>query len=330
MSARRWLMGGLAGAGLLAAVRGGAAAQAPPQPPAAAAPAAPATADAPAAVVNGETITVAEVEALLKQLGPSPTALPEATRREQMRDALAALMDDLLVDQFLRTNSAAVAPAAVEQKMAELAEALKKEKDSPTVAEFCKRTNQTEADLRKNLARSLRWEGYVAAQVGDADLRRYYAENKDFFDKTYVRASHIALHVPPDMPAVEVAKRQAQLSALKADIAAGKMTFEAAAAQFSECPVSKDRGGDLGWFSRKLDVEEVIARTAFGLPVGQVSDVVQSGWGLHLLKVTDRKPGETSDFDKVKEDVRGLYGAELRERLLVQLRLSAKIDVKLP
>jgi parvulin-like peptidyl-prolyl isomerase len=324
MSARRWLMRGLVGAGLLAAI-GSAAAQAPAQPPAAAA-----TADAPAAVVNGETITMAEVEALLKQLGPSPTALPEATRREQMREVLAALMDELLIDQFLRTNSPAVPPAAIEQKMAELAEALKSQKDSPTVADFCKRTNQTEADLRKNLSRSLHWEGYVASQVSDADLRRYYAENKDFFDKVYVRASHIALCVTPDMPVVEVARRQAQLSALKADLVAGKMTFEAAAAQFSECPISKDRGGDLGYFRRKLDVDEAIARTAFNLPVGQVSDVVQDGWGLHLLKVTDRKSGEASDFDKVKEAVRDLCGAEMRDRLLVQLRLSAKMDVKLP
>src|SRR4051794_29671537 len=115
MSARRWLMSSLAGATLLAGA-GRAAAQATP------APAGQATAAAGvAAVVNGETIPMADVEKAVRQFAPSPTPLSEATRRERMRDALASLIDAVLIDQFLRENSVPVPPGAVEQKMAELA-----------------------------------------------------------------------------------------------------------------------------------------------------------------------------------------------------------------
>jgi parvulin-like peptidyl-prolyl isomerase len=324
MSARRWLMSSLAGATLLAGAGGRAAAQAPP------APAGQATAAAgTAAVVNGETISMADVEKAVKQFGPSPTPLPEATRREQMRDALASLIDSVLIDQFLRTNSAPVPPAGVEQKMAELAAKLKEEKK--TVAEFCTLTGQTEVDLRKGIERVLRWEGYVAARGTDAELQRYHAQNKDFFDGVHVRASHIFVAVPPNMPQAEVEKLAAQLAALKADVVAGKITFEEAAKKYSQCPVTAPNGGDRGYFTRKLMVEEEFARAAFALPVNQVSEVVRTGLGLHLIKVTDRKPGkQPSDFNTAKDDVRFLYGAELYESVLTQLRQAAKLDVRLP
>ncbi len=132
------------------------------------------------------------------------------------------------------------------------------------------------------------------------------------------------------MPRAEVEKLSAQLAALRADIVAGKITFEDAVKKYSQCPVTAPNGGDRGFITRKLMVEEEFARAAFALPANQVSEVVQSGLGLHLIKVTDRKAGEPSDFNKVKDDVRFLYGAELYESVLMQLRQAARLEVYLP
>jgi peptidyl-prolyl cis-trans isomerase C len=77
-------------------------------------------------------------------------------------------------------------------------------------------------------------------------------------------------------------------------------------------------------------VDEAFARAAFALPVGQVSDVVQSEYGLHLIKVTDRKPGQASDYTKIEEQVQQIYAWDLRQSIIAQMRKTAKIEVNLP
>src|SRR5262249_35046207 len=91
-----------------------------------------------------------------------------------------------------------------------------------------------------------------------------------------------------------------------------------------------DKGGDLGYVPRKWMVEEPFARAAFAMEAGQVSDVVETEFGLHLIKVTDRKAGPGSDFAKIKEDVLHVCIEDMYMNLLGQLRKSAKIEINLP
>ena len=73
-----------------------------------------------------------------------------------------------------------------------------------------------------------------------------------------------------------------------------------------------------------------VARPAFALQIGQVSEVIRTDYGLHLIKVTDRKPGQASEYDKIKEAVREFCIEDLHQQLLVQQRKAAKIDINLP
>ena len=77
-------------------------------------------------------------------------------------------------------------------------------------------------------------------------------------------------------------------------------------------------------------LDENFARAAFALKVGEVSDVVQSEYGLHIIKVTDRKPGTPSDYEKMKDEVRDFCVEEMRQSLVAQERKTAKIEVNLP
>src|SRR5207245_2012426 len=99
-----------------------------------------------------------------------------------------------------------------------------------------------------------------------------------------------------------------------------------AARKFSQC-TSAPNGGDVGYFSRKGVVAEEFARAAFTLKVGEVSDVVVSDYGMHLIKLTERKPGQPSSFEKVKDDVRMMAAEELRQALLAQQRKSARVQI---
>jgi peptidyl-prolyl cis-trans isomerase C len=281
----------------------------------------------PAATVNGEAITFGQLEPILKAVGPIPVELPEAQRREMQREALSMLIDDLLLQQFLRKNAPAVNPAEIDKKMAELAAGLKN-KDK-TLQDFYKETGQSEGDLRTNLSNVLAWSGYADKRVTEAEVRKYYDTYKDFFDKVTVRASHICLRVPADAADKDRAAARTKLLDLRAQIAAGKLDFAEAAKRHSQCPTGPG-GGDIGSFPRKFVVDENFARAAYALKVGEVSDVVQTDFGLHVIKVTERKPGQPSDFAKIKEEVKDFYLEELRHQILVQLRKEAKIEIHLP
>jgi peptidyl-prolyl cis-trans isomerase C len=284
-------------------------------------------ANATVAVVNGEPIPRAELDAALKLRPPVVMPLTASQQRQMQQEALAALIDELLVRQFLRQNAPPADPAAVSKQMTELDRGLMSQGKS--LAEYLRETKQTEAQLRASLGLMTQWNAYAAKKITDADLAKYYAENKDFFDKTTVRASHIVLRVQADAPPAERDAARQKLTALRQDIVAKKITFADAATKHSQCP-SAPKGGDLGYFARKWMVEEPFAKAAFALRPGELSDVVATDYGFHLILVTDRKVGSPSTFELSKEDVRDCLLEELRQTTLADSRRTAKVDVKLP
>ena len=134
--------------------------------------------------------------------------------------------------------------------------------------------------------------------------------------------------MPATASEAEKQAARAQLAALKADIAANRITFEDAAKKHSACP-SKVQGGDIGYFPRKFAVEENFARAAFVLKPGEISDIVQTDVGFHLIKVVDRKAGQTSTYDRLKEEVREVASEEMRQKLLAQQRKLSKVEIML-
>src|SRR5262249_39621660 len=155
--------------------------------------------------------------------------------------------------------------------------------EGKTLEQFCRETGQTAAEIREEFSTMFRWRDYVKARLSDADVKRYYDENKDFFDGVTVRASHIVLPLAPSAAEAEKQAARDKLLALRQEIVTGKLDFAEAAKKHSQCPTAPN-GGDIGFFPRKGLVDEAFARAAFALPAGQVSDVVQTEFGLHLIK----------------------------------------------
>jgi peptidyl-prolyl cis-trans isomerase C len=281
----------------------------------------------PAAVVNGEPITIEEVEAVLMHEPPSAKPPTEVQRRQMQLEALSLLIDDRLIQQFLKKNGPPVSPLEVNKKMAELESSLKAQGRS--MADFLKENGLTAAQLQADAVKMLQWAGFVRQQIKDADLHRYYDENKDYFDQIKVRASHIVLRVSASTTPEEVKDSRAKLEKLRQEILSGKIDFAEAARKHSQCPSSQD-GGNIGYFFRKYTVQEPIAKAAFAMKVGDVSEVIQSDYGLHLIKVTDRKAnGTPSDFEKIKEEVREACAMEMMNNLVARERQAAKIEINL-
>jgi peptidyl-prolyl cis-trans isomerase C len=314
MGVRRWVAKGLAGAVVLTTLAGGVRAQGNVTQP----PAAPKL----AAVVRGEPILLSDVDAVLKS-HPLPTE-PTALQRKQMQmETLGMMIDELLMRQFVRKNGPPIDPNQVNKHLADLTEELKKK--GHTLQDFLRENNQTEAELRAEMQNMLQWAEYVKVNVHEPDVHRYYDENRDFFDKVTVRVSHIVIRVSPTAPVSERDTARAKLLALRQDIVASKIEFGEAAKKHSQC-TSAPAGGDIGYIARRYMVEENLARTAFSLKVGEVSDVVQTDYGLHLVKVTDRKPGQPSEYAKIKDDVREIYIEELMHSIVAQERKRAETE----
>jgi peptidyl-prolyl cis-trans isomerase C len=283
--------------------------------------------DKPAATINGKPIFVADVDAVLKMQPPMNPPPSAAQQRLMKHEALEMLMDDAILRQFLKKHAPAVAPDEDAKKFAELLAGLKAQ--NKTLADFLKETGQTEQQLHGDLHKMLQWAAYVKNSMSEDDLKRYFADYRDYFDRITVRVSHILIRVPPSVGSAEREQARAKLQTVRQQIMAGTLDFGEAAKKYSQC-VSAPSSGDIGFIPRKWAVDETLARTAFALKVGEISEVVQTDFGFHLVKVTERKPGQPANFEAVKEEVRESFVEELRLGVLNKERKEARIEVFLP
>ena len=284
------------------------------------------TPEKPAAVVNGDPISVGEVKAVL-EARPSPVPLPAAQQRELRQAALDMLIDDLLMRQFLRKHGGQVQAAEIQKEIDDLQAILKK--DGKNVEQILRDGKQTVEQFRADIAARVQWRNYLRSRLSDQEIKTYYDANKVFFDKVFVRASHILVKVQGNSSAAEKQAAREKLTTLRQDILGGKTTFEEAAKKYSECPASKVKGGDIGPFPYKFAVVEPFAKAAYNAKVGEITEIVTSDFGLHLIKVTERTPGEASNFDSLKDRIREVYAQEQEwyQRILSDQKKSGKIEV---
>jgi peptidyl-prolyl cis-trans isomerase C len=148
--------------------------------------------------------------------------------------------------------------------------------------------------------------------VSDKQVRAYYNEHPDQFRRPeQVKASHILIEVPADASAKKKAEALASIRALQQRIKNGE-NFANLAMESSDCP-SKTKGGDLGFFSREQMVQP-FSEAAFALQPGQVSDVVTTRFGYHLIRVTDRREAQTMAFNDVKAAISNHLRQEQEEK----------------
>lgn len=278
-----------------------------------------------AAKVNGETISLTDVKSVLEQR-PSPVPLAKEQERAVRKAALDMLVDDTLMRQYLRRVVPMPNPVDVDKVLEDLKSALRKQ--NKTLDQFLREEKQSEQQLRGDIITDLQWKTLLANRFSETEAKAYFEANRPFFEKVQVKASHILIKVAPTAPSAEREDYKARLENLRSMILNGKLTFEEAAKKYSECPSKKD-GGDLGYFTYKFMVVEPFARTAFATPPHEISQVVTTELGLHLIKVTDRTAPDPTPFDALKDIVRKTMAQEqnLFRTILEEQRRSSKIEL---
>jgi parvulin-like peptidyl-prolyl isomerase len=281
-----------------------------------------------AATVNGEKIFVGDIRKLLDRQ-PYPLSLTEAQKKEIRSTVLDSLVEDALMRHYLAKNVPQVSQTDFNKAVAELQEALKKL--NKTYEAFLKEEGQSEEQLRRDIIARLQWKNILLRMLPDDKAKAYYDANKIFFDKVEVRASHIMIQLPDNASKEQRDAAAQKLLVLRQEIAAGKATFEDLAKQHSDCVVSKGKGGDIGKFPYKFIVYPEFSSAAFAMKVGDISGVVTTAKGVHLIKVTERTPGVASNFELIKEAVREIWAQDenLIPRILAEQRKLGDIRVSL-
>lgn len=281
-----------------------------------------------AAVVNGEPVFVDQLDATLKARPLVAGTLPPGQRDALRRAMLDGLVEDVLLRQFVTRHCPPVDPAEIDGHLKGLAEGLAKQGKTP--ADYYREVGQTEAEVRRNWTAMLAFHKYAERVGTESELKAYFAANRDVFDRVQVRASVILGRVSGSATPGELVAARERLAKLKADIAAGRVTFADAARKHSLDP-SAPLGGDLGLFARRdVVVDPDVARAAFAAKPGDLVGPLDTEFGPALVQVVERTAGQPATFEQVVEWVKECYADDLRGRLLVKLRKEGSVQVLLP
>jgi peptidyl-prolyl cis-trans isomerase C len=281
-----------------------------------------------AATVNGEVIRLDQVDAVLKRRPPTDVPLTEGQTRALRREVVEAMIDDALLKQFLRQHGPKIDPAEVEKHLQALAVSLRKR--GKTLAEFYRESGKTEAEVRDTWTILFQYQKYIDSRATEAELRKYHEAHRDLFDGVTAKVSHIVQRVGRNAPPGERATARHKLAQIRADILAKKITFAEAARKYSIDPTAV-KGGEIGYISPRGGlVEEAFAKAAFALKVGEVSEPVDTEYGVHLILVSERRPGTPSKFETVADLVRECYAEDIRQQLIAGLRKQVPIQVMIP
>jgi len=292
-----------------------------------------------AAVVNGQVITLSEVE---QRAAPELARMqvPMAERAEARQKVLKQALDVLIGEKLL------------EAQVKELNIEISDQEIDLGIQDVLKQNHLEQAQFEQ----ALRSEGYTmasyrefmrghmakmklinakvraAVNVSDEDLKAEYASwAKQQQGEVEVHARHILIPVKPAAPQEEVEKARAKAQALADEARKPGVNFTELAKSKSEGSSAAD-GGDLGWFGKGVMVP-AFEKVAFSMDVGKISDPVRTQFGWHVIRIEEKRAIGVKQFDEVKDELREKMTRSQMERetasYVAQLRQQATVEVKL-
>ena len=284
--------------------------------------------------VNGVAITRAELDRATQAI-LGQNRMPAPTDPEQKKKIEEAALNQIVAAEVLYQ-------AAKKQDFPDLDKKVEAKFDEgkskfPTKEDFekaLKENNITVQELKDLLRRDIIINNYIEKQISSKititteQAKKFYDENLDKFKKPEsVKASHILIGVDPKATPEEKLKAKQKADDLLKQVKGGA-DFAEIAKKDSTCPSGKN-GGDLGDFSRGQMVKP-FEDAAFGLKQGEVSGVVETQFGYHIIKATGKTEGGATPFDQVKGKIEEyLKGTEVQKQVMAkveELKKSAKIE----
>lgn len=291
----------------------------------------------PVATVNGEPISLAELDKAFNSAVESAGIKAADLKPEQKLEGYRQLTDDLIMEKLLTkaAEGQAVSDADVDAELAKIKGQFPSEEEfNKQLAEAGQSPDKLKTSIKQMLTQQKWMESKIGAQgeVTPEEVQKFYDENKaEFQEPETVKASHILFMVNKD-DSEDVVKAKLA-AAKKAATRAKKEDFTKLAKELSEEPGAKETGGDLGYFSKDRMVPE-FAEAAFTQKVNTVGEPVRTQFGWHVIKVTDKKPAGTLPYDEVKDKLTAYLKTDKQRKaaqeVFKSLRDSAKIENTLP
>lgn len=278
------------------------------------------------AVVDGIKIKQKEVDVYVDFIIKQDTAGEVASDKEQLKSLEASIIDSLVVIKLLEKYAEDTGITVSREEINEWIESVAGEYSSEREFEKDlkdKGINRSflENEYKGQMLRSKIFEKIAEdVTVTDEEVKQYYEDNKDtlFLVPVSVKASHILAMFPWKRNNSEESKEGREEAREKIELVQRKLNngedFEELARQYSDDEGTASDGGDLGYISKGQMVEE-FDKVLFSLDTGEVSDIVETEYGFHIIKVYDKKEEYIQDFDEVRGSI---------ETYLTNLYKSAK------
>jgi peptidyl-prolyl cis-trans isomerase C len=253
--------------------------------------------------VNGETVNKAEFDRAIAALearngGP----VPAQQRDRILREVLDQIVSYKLLIQESRAQKVTVEDSEVDARIKEIQGQFPNEDAFKQMLTSRKTTiEQVRGDVRQDITVQKLIASAIADKVAvkPEQVTDFYAKNPDQFKQPErVRASHILITVPKGADAAAKAAARTKAADILKDVKAGK-DFAALAKQHSQDPGSAQNGGDLGFFQQGQMVGP-FNDVAFKLTPGQVSDLVETEFGFHIIKVAEKQTARAVPLDEVR------------------------------
>jgi peptidyl-prolyl cis-trans isomerase C len=288
------------------------------------------------AKVNGTVIGEKEVKQEMSMLRQQMAGRVSQQQLDSMgpmlrQQAVTNLVNRALLTQAAEKEDITVTPDQVEARYEEI------KGNFPSEEAFeaqLGRSNLTPDEFRVEVERGMKLEQLVDMKTADIeapteeDAKAFYDSNTTSFNTPEkVRASHILIKVEDSDTELSKEQKKAKIDDLRQQLLAGADMAELAK-ENSDCP-SRDKGGDLGFFGRGQMVKP-FEDAAFALEVGQISPVIETQFGYHVIKLTDKEAAGTTPFEDVKDNIID-YLAEMKKQdamnaYMTSLREGASIE----
>lgn len=282
--------------------------------------------------VNGKDVTRTEFEHLIKNMEASQGQVPAERRDEIYRGALDQLVTYTVLSQELTARSIAVPDAEIDTFVRGIRQQFK---DDAAFKKALADRGTTEQKLRDDARTNMGINKLVEAEIAsvqpatEAEARDFYQKNpKEFEQPEAVRASHILIRADQNADAAAKAKARGEAEAVLTKAKAGE-DFGQLAKQHSS-DGSAQQGGDLNFFPRGQMVP-AFEQAAFALQTGQISGIVETQFGYHIIKVTDRRAASVVPFERVDQQIRQFLTEKNKkaraDSFVAELKKKARIEV---
>jgi peptidyl-prolyl cis-trans isomerase SurA len=288
-----------------------------------------------AAVVNEEVITSFELDKEYQQMQKEQEKLPASEKMGLRSAALNRLVDKKLIDQKIRELDIKVGDDEVRLAIEDVKKqnGMTQEALVQALAGQGLSFEQYRAQLKEQLERLRLMSQEVRSkiQVGERETRDYYDANRAKYGAVeQFRARHIFFKVDRKGGAVELARVEALAAGVLKEARAGK-DFAELAKTYSNDPAAAKDGGDLGTF-KKADMLPEIGDSVAAMKPGEVSELVLSPAGLHIIKLEEKTVSSGKPFEEVKAEIEELlYKKKADERFaqwVKDLRASAAVETR--